>query len=717
MRRSIVAMRRSSTLWALAGLILLGCGLRLLVWRWHEFYPLGGDEQEYFNQALMWLQGKGYHELQFMRPPLYTVFLAVVFQLFDSQVQRVRLVQSLISTAMIGLVWLWTRELWRGTEGGERAALIAAGMTALCYTFAANATELLTETLFVAGLTLAFWAILATARRQDWRWAFLAGVVVGLLSLLRSVGLPLVPLAAIWLLITRREQRTENKEQRTKNKEQRTGAQGTKQQHGSPLFLRFVVPLFVVLGSLVVIGPWTLRNYMLYQTPIVIDTTGAENIWLDNDPAGREAVKAQLYALGNDRGARQQLAMERGLAAITANPGRFMAKAWGEAQKFVALEYFDDLRNRPAIWVPPLEVWLRLVLGDGIWLLVLFGGISGLWFSPHQAVKVLMVPWLLYVVLTGLIFHVELRYRLPLYPALLPYAAWLSAQGLRVPRRVLPGWRGLGALATGIAVVALMLLHRPYVAEATMLARKHLHLWQAAQARERKDAAQATRHAQAALTLDPESALARVALGLAAQGPDAERWWREAISVLPAHPYAHLLLGNALRSAGDLNTARRELAFEANSLEDLQSWALHTFNRTAEDRIDLGNGLDLGVIEGFYLAQDGTAARWTRSRATVHHLALDAFIHLRLSSPRPAMADPAKVRVLLDGTPIGTIQVGGDWQTYTFEVPERLRAREARLMLETSTFRPRAYDRANPDNRALGVLVDWVATTGTRTAP
>ncbi|HEX6289210.1 MAG TPA: glycosyltransferase family 39 protein [Herpetosiphonaceae bacterium] len=702
MRRSLASMRRGSTIVILPGLIVLGLGLRLLIWRWHEFYPLGGDETEYFNQALTWLRGKGYRELQLMRPPLYTVFLAVVFQLFDSQVQRVRLVQALISTGAIGLVWLWSRAVWAGAECGHRAALISTAIAACCYTFAANATELLTETLFVAGLTLVLWLIVQAAQRKSWRWALLAGAIVGLLSLLRSVALPLLPLGAVWLLLTNKERVPSG---HTKNKELR------------PLFARSLVPLFLLLGALLVIMPWTLRNYARYHTPILIDTTGAENLWLDNDPAGREAVKRQLYALGEDRGLRQRLAMERGLATITGDPGRFVAKAWGEAKKFVALEYFDDLRARPEIWVPPQEVWLRLLLGDGIWLLLLFGGLAGLWLSPPSALKWLIVPWIAYVALTGLLFHVELRYRLPLYPALLPYTGWIAASTLRLPRRVLWSWRGLGAVATNIGVLALVLLHRPYPGEATMLARKHLHLWQAAQARESGRPAQALEQAQAALALDRESALARVALGLASSGAEAERWWREAIDVLPGHPYAHLLLGNRLRGAGDLEAARRELAFESSSLEDLQRWSLRMFDRPAETRIDLGDGLDLGAISGFYLAQDGAGARWTRSRAAVDHLALESFVHVRLSSPRPAAADPAIVELALDGVSLGTARVGGEWQTFTFEVPERLRGHEAMLALRTTTFQPRAYDRASPDNRALGVQVDWVATTGTRMAP
>lgn len=683
---------------------MLGLGLRLLVWRWHEQYPLGGDEREYFEQALTWLQGKGYRELPLMRPPLYTVFLAIVFQLFDSQVQRVRLVQALVSTGMIGLMWLWARAALGVTQ--SRAALVATGLTAISFTFAANATELLTETLFIAGLTLAFWLIARAAGGPDavvpesgtWRWAALAGLVVGLLSLVRSVALPLVPLASLWLLL------------------QHQGLRWRLLRNRRSL----VLPIGVALCAGLVILPWTLRNYLVYATPIVIDTTGAENLWLDNALTDRETVKRELYALGEDRGARQRLALQQGLAAISAEPGRFWAKVWREAKTFVSLEYFDDLRRRPAIWVSPPEVWLRLLLGDGVWLLVLLGGIAGLWLGPHARLKWLLVPWVLYVLLTGLLFHVELRYRLPIYPTLLPYAGWslvrvggwLRARPRRALRSSIHGW---GALATVAAVLTLLLLHRPYVAESVKLLRKHYHLAQARRlappgARAAWNVAAARPHAQAALELDPPSALARVELGRLAEPGQATEWWQSAIEALPAHPYAHLLLGNALRRAGDDSTARRELEFETASLEDLQQWALLMFEREPQSSIDVGNGLDLGLVTDFYPAAEH--ARWTKGTATVHQVAPGTELSLRLRSPRPPAAPPALVRVVLENALIGTLEVGADWQTYTLAVPEPLRSTATAwtVRLETPTFRPRAYDRGSGDNRALGVQADWVTT-------
>ncbi len=735
-------MRRDRTMLILAALTLIGLGLRLLVWRWREFYPLGGDETEYFNQALTWLQGKGYVDLPLMRPPLYTVFLAVIFQLVDSQVQRVRLVQAIISAGTILLMWLWTRELFRDDSQRERIALVAAAITALCYTFAANATELLTETLFVAGLTLAFWLILRTARTHGRRWAIMAGCTVGALSLLRSVALPLVPLGLAWLLLNR------------------SGAEGAERRQSSSAFaaswrFKVVAGWWFVLASLVVIAPWTIRNYVTYGAPILIDTTGAENLWLDNnaaqatpdDPLGRESAKRQLYALGDDRAARQRLATARGIAQITTHPGWFVRKMWGEAQKFVALEHFDDLRERRAIWVRPLDVWLRLTLGDAMWLLIAFGGVVGLWLYRHggqgsavwdqgaaetrrhgdtetrrfssivhgpssmvRGPKWLLVPWALYVFLTGLIFHVELRYRLPLYPVLIPYAAAMVAGAWSIVRgrssMVDRPWPVVGAIATAGAISALMLLHRPYLAEAAMLTQKHYHLWQADRAWRQGDMARSRLHAEAALSRDPRSALARVRLGLSADGEERAQWWRAAIDALPAHPYAHLLLGDWLRNAGEHDSARRELAYESASLEDLQRWSLATFAAPLTQRVEIGDGLDLGYITGFHESQDG--ARWTTQRAAIYRLAPGSSVALRLMAPRPAGAPPATVLVTANDQEIGRLTVGDDWQIYRLELPPGARESPLTVALMTSTFRPRAYDRADPDNRDLGVAVDWI---------
>jgi hypothetical protein len=83
-------------------------------------------------------------------------------------------------------------------------------------------------------------------------------------------------------------------------------------------------------------------------------------------------VKAQLYALGDDRLERQRLASERGIEVILADPARFAHVRHGvELTRNSSHSSFSTImRARPAIWVPPAEVWMRLALGDGLWLLL-----------------------------------------------------------------------------------------------------------------------------------------------------------------------------------------------------------------------------------------------------------------------------------------------------------------------------------------------------------
>ncbi|KAB8143505.1 glycosyl transferase [Chloroflexia bacterium SDU3-3] len=712
-----MSRRRALPLWlAYALLFAAALGLRLAVWRWREPYPLSGDESEYWQQALTLLQQKQYVELRLMRPPLYTLFLAGCIYLFDSLIQNVRLVQAVVSTLTIFPVAALAHELARS----RRAALLAALLFAASYTLAATATELLTETVFLFGLSAVLWLLLRSARllreggqRGPLVCAALAGLGVGLLALVRSVALPLLPLGAVWLLA----------------------------QPGAPfasprwrwLARRAALPLAFAAAALLLIAPWAARNTLAYHALILIDTTGAENLWLDNnfsaasadDPLGRDAAKAQLYAMEEDRAGRQQLATRRGVAEIAAHPAMFAQKLWGEAKKFFALQHFDELREKRAIWVPPAEVWAKLLLGDGVWLALLLGGLAGMCFWPGWGQarrprgllpwlgaaladqRTLLAPWAAYILLTSLLFHVELRYRLPIYPALAPFAGWAAAA---LHGRWARPTRGRVALAAALAAsaLALMLLHRPYLAEAWMLADKHIALWEADRALERGDSRAASRSAAYALAMDDTSALARVAQAraalLAGDRVAAERAMDAAIAALGAHPQAHLLRGALLRHQGDAQQARAELAYETASLQDLQAWSWDAFAPLGGPpaALDVGGGLDLGYLRGFYPAQGGY--RWSTAQAQVRLARPGAArVQIDLAPGRPSAAPPPTIFVYNGGTEIGQITLRDGWQQVVFSLESTTDVHT--ITLRTTTFRPRDLDPASGDSRQLGVMV------------
>jgi 4-amino-4-deoxy-L-arabinose transferase-like glycosyltransferase len=669
-----------------------------------------------------------YTELRLMRPPLYGVFLAGNMLLFDSLVQNLRLVQAVISAATVVPVWLLTREIVRAEDEhtsspapATLAPLLAALLCALSYTLADYATELLTETLFLFGLTVLFWLLVRAGSpmaRQSFTFsAAAAGVVLGLLCLTRSVALVLLPLGALWLLLAP------------------TG--GSITWADVRTWSRWRMPALFVLCAVLLIAPWTARNYATYGALIVIDTTGPENLWLDNDPAGREAVKAQLYALGEDMAARQQLATQRGLEAITSDPQRFAQKAGGELLAFFALEYTDDMLERPVIWVPPAEVWARLLLGDGLWLLLLLAGVLGLaqrvrLWPPAPAA--LLTLWALYTLLTALVFHVELRYRLPLYPVLLPYAAllladaWQRVRGVR--HTIMSRWRWLAGGTLAALVVALLLLHRPYPLLAWHLGWKHYHLGQAERYLDEGYNLSAVREARAALQHDPDSVLARVAWAQAAmQANDnagAAEHLRAAMDLLPAHPLPHLLLGHLLREQGRLDDARRELAYETATLQDVQAWAWQWFSAPPPPMLDVGNGLDLGFIRGFHPAEAaaGLDWRWTTGSAMLRlgvpaapgstaaqaacaaHEA-PALLRLRMASGRPADAPQPVVQVAAAGHSGERVQVAPEWDEYLLSLSGSATAGESVIIhLRSETFSPRDYNPTSSDGRTLGVMLD-----------
>ncbi|MEO5951081.1 MAG: hypothetical protein ABIQ44_01315, partial [Chloroflexia bacterium] len=84
----------------------------------------------------------------------------------------------------------------------------------------------------------------------------------------------------------------------------------------------------------------------------------------------------------------------------------------------------------------------------------------------------------------------------------------------------------------------------------------------------------------------------------------------------PDRPEPYIIRGEAARKAGNLDAARS--SFNARPVqvagETALDWAWDHLNPPQTTQIELGSGLDLGYIRGFYLPEkdkDGTTFRWT----------------------------------------------------------------------------------------------------------
>ncbi len=705
--------RDTRWLWSLLlSLIVVALVLRAATLSWHASYPLGGDESAFFEQARTFVQGRGYQELELMRGPLYPLFLAVIFRLCGAEVGAARLVQTLLGTATVPLLYLWA-----GRRHGRRAGLAAAALGALFFALAVQATFLLTETLFlflyVLGMVVLEWGL----ERPAWWRALLAGLLFGLATLTRSVGLPLVGVAVLAVFFPPAPPLPVS----------HSPSLPVSPSTSRPWRRALASAALALLGTALVIVPWTVRNAVAYRSFILVDTTGATNLWLDNDPdLGRDAVKREL--LKYPEGERQGLAMRNGLASIAAHPGWFLDKCWGEVRAFFALEYVDDFMERPAIWYPDGEVWSRVLLGDGLYLLLVAAGLVGL-AGSRTRLKALDLLWLAYIVASSALFHVELRYRLPFLVALVPYAAVVLAHPRAIWAALRRNWPRL-ALA-GLAPVAfggVLLAHANYPALTWQVAVKRVDLVLGGWALQRGDCAGAADRARAALDVYPESSEARVLLAraLRVQGDhaQAETVLRQAIAYRSGHPHPHLLLGDLLRQGGRIEEALPELAYESHSLEDLQGWAWDSFGSPLPTALDMGTGLELGCVRGWHLPErsaDGVTFRWSDDHVTFRLAAPGSTSHtlrsgpapvrltLRLAAGRRAGLPLPPVEVWLEGRRLATFTVENGWHDYTLELPAVPPSTTLQFELRSQTFRPHAHDPHLDDNRALGVMVDQLS--------
>jgi Dolichyl-phosphate-mannose-protein mannosyltransferase len=178
------------------------------------------------------------------RPPAWPATLAAVYAVSEPFTSdrwlAARIALALLGTLAAGLTGLVATRLW-----GRRAGLWALGLAATCVPLIMIGGSLITETLFTVLELAAVAAVLvAGTSRHRVRWALAAGVLLGLIALIRSNGVLLaIPLAlGVWGPSPR-------------------------------LSWRAVAPVSALLAAAaVVIAPWTIRNAFAMDAFVPVGT-------------------------------------------------------------------------------------------------------------------------------------------------------------------------------------------------------------------------------------------------------------------------------------------------------------------------------------------------------------------------------------------------------------------------------------------------------------
>jgi 4-amino-4-deoxy-L-arabinose transferase-like glycosyltransferase len=323
-------------------------------------------------------------------PPLYPYFLAVALSLTGS-LQAAKWVQVFLSVLLVPAV---------GRVGmhafGRRAGLTAAALAAFYPELVWFAAHFWVESVFAVLVWWGFERVLAADARARTGPALVAGALWGLAVLARETLLYFVPLAALWLAWRRR-------------------AEGGPRRAAA-----------LVLGTMVVVAPWTWRNWVEYRAFIPVSTAGGLNLFQGNAPLSRQEVYDEYYAVVGSV-EQYRYAFRRGLESIRDRQPTWifeklveqMPMFW-EAESMAAIHIKRGAYGR----VPPGWAILSALVLLLPYLALLPPFVAGIAGARYDRTRVLLAGFLVYYNLLHVATHGFNRYRLPVMPVVFLFAAW-----------------------------------------------------------------------------------------------------------------------------------------------------------------------------------------------------------------------------------------------------------------------------------------------------
>lgn len=350
-------------------------------------------------------------------PPLYHYFIAVAETTLGS-LAAVRWAQVMIGALLVPAV---------GRAGalvfGEAAGLGAAAIAAFYPDLVWFSAHYWSETLFLVLLWWALERLLAADAHGRTGVALAAGLLWGLAILTRDTILYFTPLAVVWLATGR----------------ERAGRRAA-------VFL---------LASVVVVAPWTWRNWVVYRGFIPVATAGGLNLYQGNAPLTRQQVY-DTYRAVQGRLEQYQFARRAGIQAILdRQPWWLFEKLRDELPMFWEADSLALVHIKRGAYgsVEPSWAAAAALVVLAPYLAVLALAVAGVAAFPPTRPRLLLLAFLAYYVAIHVATHGFARYRLPAMPVLFVFAA-AAWTGLR--RRALP-LRGRRAVLAAAASAALVL--------------------------------------------------------------------------------------------------------------------------------------------------------------------------------------------------------------------------------------------------------------------
>jgi len=359
------------------------------------------------------------------RPVLYPAFLALIYLVsgLERRFMAARLAQAVLGALLAPMTYALARRIFADDSRVARWSSLAIAVYPMLVLFP---LALATENLFFVLILGAAMALLRAGETGKLRDFALAGVLIGLAILTRSVITAFVPLAALW------------------------GWRGARSKKGA---------LILLACSLAVPLPWAIRNTLLHRKLTFTESAMGYSLYVSYHPQGSGSfqfgISLDLLKILDDK-ERDEKGTQAALAFIRADPARALLLIMRRAGHFFGLERraltyfyannFFGFIPLPLLILAALVFWLPFVI---ITSLAAFGCTFARWTKEMACVVLLMIGY----IAPHLLIIAEDRFHLALVPflAILAAYAWMHRAEILYPhspqaRRALLGGAVLAAL-------------------------------------------------------------------------------------------------------------------------------------------------------------------------------------------------------------------------------------------------------------------------------
>ena len=319
------------------------------------------------------------------RTPMYPLFLAGIYSVFGHNYLMVRVIQSILGSVLCVIIYFIARAIF-----GKTAAIIASLMAVfykpfISYLYYGGPGFLLSENLYIFLLAMTVLGLIHLIKKENRLVGSVTGICMGLTILTRA-DIVLFPIVlAGWLFYL-------------------SGFSIEKFFKKYSMFFLFLI---------VTMSPWVVRNYMVHNEFVALTTATGITFWS-----------------GNNLSARGGFCFCWPPHANTEEVKNFSET---ELQRWYFKMAFKDLAEKPGripkllmkkiivCWAPFRRNGVKIF--NGFYASILLLGLVGMWVSKVNPYTGILLILFLVTTLNAMIICGEPRYRYPVEPYLIIYAA------------------------------------------------------------------------------------------------------------------------------------------------------------------------------------------------------------------------------------------------------------------------------------------------------